>query len=186
MQRTSVRQRAGLVHSVVVGNGAILSVIVLLSAIQCSRVDEHANPVRADASVDHQEVPNIVRSVDVGRGTPFIPGSATSSRSPSLNEIFGRFVRPHLPDAHVCYEAEVSRHPGLQGRVTVRFTIGADGKVLMADLQGSTTGNRAVETCLVERAKKWQFPRPLGGGTVTRSYTFEFGPSKPPEGRQHG
>ena len=40
----------------------------------------------------------------------------------------------------------------------------------------STVGSKAVDSCVVSRFYKMQFPEPKGGGIVIVSYPFIFSP----------
>jgi metallo-beta-lactamase class B len=75
-----------------------------------------------------------------------------------------------------CYEQELSKKPDLAGRMMVQFTIAATGQVIASVLQNSTMGNARVESCAVEVVRRWQFPKPLGGGIVIVSYPFVLTP----------
>jgi hypothetical protein len=35
-------------------------------------------------------------------------------------------------------------------------------------------GNIRVENCVVQAVRRWEFPKPLGGGIVIVSYPFNF------------
>jgi hypothetical protein len=35
-------------------------------------------------------------------------------------------------------------------------------------------GNLRVENCVVQAVRRWEFPKPLGGGIVIVSYPFNF------------
>ena len=59
----------------------------------------------------------------------------------------------------------------------VQFTIAASGQVIASVLQNSTIGNARVENCIVQAVKRWEFPKPLGGGIVIVSYPFVLTPS---------
>ncbi|HEX7501397.1 MAG TPA: AgmX/PglI C-terminal domain-containing protein [Polyangia bacterium] len=41
-------------------------------------------------------------------------------------------------------------------------------------LQSSTVENVRVEGCVVQAVRRWEFPRPVGGGIVIVSYPFNF------------
>ncbi len=75
-----------------------------------------------------------------------------------------------------CYQKALVRDPDLGGKVTVRFAIGADGKVSTATIRGSTLGAPEVESCITERFLRFQFPSPKGGGVVLVTYPFVFSP----------
>ena len=76
-----------------------------------------------------------------------------------------------------CYEQQLVRQPNLGGRVTVQFTIAASGQVIASVVQTSTIGNPAVEMCIVQAVKRWEFPKPIGGGIVLVSYPFALTPT---------
>jgi TonB family protein len=65
-----------------------------------------------------------------------------------------------------CYEQELAKQADLSGRVMVQFTIAASGQVIASVLQSSTLGNARVENCTVQAVRRWEFPKPLGGGIV--------------------
>ena len=76
-----------------------------------------------------------------------------------------------------CYEQELTRRPDLGGRITVQFTIAASGQVMATQLLNSTVGNERVESCTVQAVRRWEFPKPLGGGIATVSYPFVLTPA---------
>jgi TonB family protein len=104
-----------------------------------------------------------------------IPGQATV-RGALDREIIRRIVRRHINEVRFCYDQALKANPFLGGSVVVQFTIAASGTVIASTLQSSTLGDRAVESCLVADVKRWEFPRPYGGGIVIASYPFEFVP----------
>ena len=66
------------------------------------------------------------------------------------------------------------REPGLQGKVGVKFVIGAQGMVQTAQVAESSLNNKNVESCILTRVKSWSFPKPKGGGIVIVTYPFIF------------
>ena len=72
-----------------------------------------------------------------------------------------------------CYEKELARDPELQGKVTVNWRIGIDGKVMKAIIENSTLNSKDVEGCMVRNIERWQFPKPEGGMCQIR-YPFVF------------
>lgn len=76
-----------------------------------------------------------------------------------------------------CYQRELQRTPGLGGKIAVKFTIARDGSVSAASVKSSTMGAPAVESCIVSRFLRMQFPEPKGGGIVVVSYPFLFAPN---------
>jgi TonB family protein len=85
--------------------------------------------------------------------------------------IIRRVIRSHLNEVRFCYEKELMRAAALAGRITVRFTIGANGAVATSGVEASTLGNVAVERCVTDAVRRWEFPRPEGG-VVMVSYPF--------------
>lgn len=84
-----------------------------------------------------------------------------------------RVIKRNLPSIRYCYQKELQSHPGIGGKVSVKFTIAADGTVSSATTR-PTTPMPAVEACLANRFLKLQFPEPKGGGVVLVSYPFVF------------
>jgi TonB family protein len=105
-----------------------------------------------------------------------IPGQA-NVRGSLDKEIIRRIIRRHINEVKYCYEQELTRKPELGGRVAVQFTIAATGQVVASVLQNSTMGNPRVENCVVQAVRRWEFPKPLGGGIVIVSYPFNFTPA---------
>ena len=111
-----------------------------------------------------------------GRGTmvpDFIAGQP-SVRGALDKEIIRRIVRRHTNEVKYCYEQELVRNQQLAGRVAVNFTIAPTGLVAAAVLQSSSMGNVRVEACIVQAVRRWEFPKPAGGGIVIATYPFSF------------
>jgi TonB family protein len=89
-------------------------------------------------------------------------------------EIIRRIIRRHINEVKYCYETELTKKADLSGRVAVQFTIAATGQVIASVLQSSTMGNIRVENCVVQAVRRWEFPKPMGGGIVIVSYPFNF------------
>ena len=69
------------------------------------------------------------------------------------------------------------RQPKLDGRVVVNFTIAGTGRVLASVVQSTTLGSPAVEMCVANAVKRWEFPAPRQGGLAIVSYPFTFSPA---------
>jgi TonB family protein len=107
------------------------------------------------------------------RAPDVIPGQA-NVRGSLDKEIIRRIIRRHINEVKYCYETELTKKPNLAGRVAVQFTIAATGQVIASVLQSSTMGNIRVENCVVQAVRRWEFPKPMGGGIVIVSYPFNF------------
>ncbi len=105
--------------------------------------------------------------IPISGGNPVVEGSIDK-------ELIRRVIHQHRSQIRFCYESELVRHPGMNGKVTVRFIIGATGAIRRANVETSTLGNATVENCIVSRVYQWQFPRPKGGGIVVVNYPFLF------------
>lgn len=75
-----------------------------------------------------------------------------------------------------CYEKQLKRNPKLAGKVKVQFTILESGRVSDVRIVEDSTRDDEVGKCIVNRMKRWRFPKPQGG-TVTVSFPFVFAPS---------
>jgi TonB family protein len=116
-------------------------------------------------------------SVDLGgRGkedTVFVPGHTTVVGGLS-REVINRVIQKHYNEIKYCYEKELSRDPGLYGKVTVLFVIDGTGRVGDALVQQTTMSSEPVESCMVNHVRRWMFPPPQGGGTVQVTYPYVF------------
>jgi hypothetical protein len=90
--------------------------------------------------------------------------------------IIRRLIRRNINKIQYCYEQELVAQPGLEGRVNVRFSIGADGKVT----QSTGSGMPPVDACVAGVIAAIEFPRPTGGGVVMVNYPFIFKEPKLP------
>ncbi|NJO54281.1 MAG: energy transducer TonB, partial [Bacteroidales bacterium] len=75
-----------------------------------------------------------------------------------------------------CYNAGLTKNPNLQGRVAVNFVITGTGKVGSSVVQESTVKDSSVANCIAKAVKRWQFPKPRGGGNVIVTYPFNLEP----------
>ncbi len=76
-----------------------------------------------------------------------------------------------------CYRKALERNPTLAGKIVVRLTVGADGKVKAAVITENTLSDAGVEKCLIELVRGLVFPANPGGGEVVVSYPFIFQPA---------
>ncbi len=100
-----------------------------------------------------------------------VPGTAQVTGSLD-KEIIRRIIRRHIYEVRFCYEQELLKKPDLYGRVMVQFTISGVGQVVASVVQSSTLNNGTVEQCIAGAVRRWEFPKPQGGGIVMVSYPF--------------
>ncbi len=110
------------------------------------------------------------------RAPDVIPGQA-AVRGSLDKEIIRRIIRRHINEVKYCYEQELVKKPDLQGRIAVQFTIAATGQVVTSVMQNSSVGSPRVENCVVQAVRRWEFPKPRGGGIVIVTYPFVFNPA---------
>jgi TonB family protein len=111
-----------------------------------------------------------------GRGkeeTRFVPGRTIVVGGLS-RDVINRIIQRHYNEVKYCYEKELTKDPGLYGKVAVVFVIDGSGKVGDALVQQSTMGSAAVEGCILSHVRRWAFPAPEGGGTVQVTYPYVF------------
>jgi pSer/pThr/pTyr-binding forkhead associated (FHA) protein len=107
------------------------------------------------------------RDVTMTQGTPVILGSLDP-------EIIRRIVREHASQIRYCYESELTRTPGLFGKIVMKWVINGEGRVMQAQVADTQMKNASVENCLATKIKTWVFPKPKGGGMVIVNYPFVF------------
>jgi hypothetical protein len=107
------------------------------------------------------------RDVTMTQGTPVILGSLDP-------EIIRRIVREHAGQIKYCYEKELTRTPGIYGKIVMKWVINGEGKVTQSAVAETQMKNSNVEGCLATKIKTWVFPKPKGGGIVVVNYPFVF------------
>jgi Ca-activated chloride channel family protein len=90
-------------------------------------------------------------------------------------EVIQRIVRQNFGRFRLCYESGLRNNPDLQGRVSVRFTIGLDGNVANMANGGSDLPDAGVVACVVRSFGGMMFPAPDGGSVVV-TYPIVFAP----------
>lgn len=89
-------------------------------------------------------------------------------------DLVRKVVQRHQNEIRYCYESALASEPGLAGKVTVTWTIGAGGAVEAAQVAQSGLGSEAVEACIVQRVKRWHFPEPPQGQEVAVTFPWVF------------
>ncbi len=109
------------------------------------------------------------KGVDIGitSSEPTVMGSLDK-------ELIRQVIHRNRGQIRYCYESQLTRHPNLNGKVTVRFVITMNGDVSSSNVSQSTANNAELETCVAGRVRTWKFPKPKGGGVVVVTYPFIF------------
>ena len=100
-----------------------------------------------------------------------VPGTA-EVRGSLDKEIIRRIIRRHINEVKFCYERELVKNTNLVGRVMIQFTIAGTGNVVASMVQASTMNSPPVEMCIAQAVRRWEFPKPQGGGIVVVTYPF--------------
>ena len=108
-------------------------------------------------------------SVNVRAGDPLVSGGL------SQEEILG-VIRAQLNQIRHCYEKLLQRSPNASGKINVQFIVGTNGRVSSARVKNSTIRDGAMTGCVTSVVRRWSFPRPRGGSSVTVNYPFSFNP----------
>jgi len=99
-------------------------------------------------------------------------GALTGGRSRASIQ---RVVMQNIAALRYAYNRRVRDKPGLAGTVTVKFAIDEFGKVIFAQVVGSTINDSELETTVVTRVKSWVFEKIDKPGDVTEvTYPFAF------------
>ncbi len=100
----------------------------------------------------------------------------TPIRGGADREIVRRVIRRHIEEVKECYEPELAITPTPTVRIALRFTIGPSGAVSDSETEDSNVKSPRFEECVLVATRRWQFPKPLGGGSVVVSYPIAFTP----------
>ena len=85
--------------------------------------------------------------------------------------VISSVVMRYIGGIRACYEQKLKINPQLSGKISVRFTIGADGRVVSREILRSTLNDPDVENCILRRIRYWRFPPPEEGEVVV-TYPF--------------
>lgn len=111
-----------------------------------------------------------------GKPVPRVRQAKASTTGKLDKDIIRRIVRAHINEVRYCYSKGLVKDPKLAGRVGIDFAIGAAGKVTSSSVGNNTLADATVGKCIAKAVKRWKFPRPTDGGTVTVTYPFVLEP----------
>jgi TonB family protein len=110
-------------------------------------------------------------------------GERRTSRAPPLDvpvglttKEVGAIVKAHMKEIRACYERELAHDATLTGKVSVRWSVGARGRVSDAEVTASELHNGAAETCVLNAVRALSFPDPKNGAIIAVTYPFVFKP----------
>lgn len=98
-------------------------------------------------------------------------GNGSASGTGLIKEEIKEVITQTDPLIRACYETGIAKRPGLEGRVTLRFVIAADGSVAGVTVK-SYTVTADVACCISQVARQWRFSQPRGVPHVAVEYPF--------------
>ncbi|HEY6004788.1 MAG TPA: AgmX/PglI C-terminal domain-containing protein, partial [Anaeromyxobacter sp.] len=107
------------------------------------------------------------RDVNVSTGTAVVMGSIDK-------ELIRKVIQDHASQIRYCYEQQLAINPRLQGKVSIKWIINADGSASGAqvDRSATTLEDGKVHECMMGRITSWEFPKPKGGGMAVITYPW--------------
>jgi len=118
---------------------------------------------------------------------PRVPGPLTTTGKVRLGQAFAgpgldkaiirRFVQRKRPRLRRCYERQLAVTPGLSGRLLSTFTIGPQGRVVMATASGV---HASIARCVANVIRGMRFPKPKNRAFVPVYYPFKLTLRLPP------
>lgn len=110
------------------------------------------------------------------RGLPPLVERVQQSITPEEKEALRAFIHGHADELRACYQARLAARPGLEGTVTLRWLVSADGVTSGAAAvpDKTTLDDEPLVRCLVERVHAWRHPplSPPRPTAVTYPWTF--------------
>lgn len=101
---------------------------------------------------------------------------AGSSNDKRDNSAINKVVSSNKVSIRMSYEKYLKQIPDLAGKITVRFTISASGRITSIQILENTTGSSELERDIKRKVRMWRFA-PIPEGDVTVTYPFIFRPS---------
>jgi hypothetical protein len=101
------------------------------------------------------------------------PGAPISGRLPAA--VIQSIVRTNYGAFQKCYESALARDPQMEGRVTVRFVINAEGRVTLPQIAENSLPDCGAARCVRDNFPALVFPKPEGG-IITVVYPIRFAP----------
>jgi hypothetical protein len=148
-------------------DGGVRSWVALVLATACGA---EATPRAPTPTNDAPPAPHAEASPAVSSAAPRTTTATTRMLSPGEIDTV---VRDHALSFHACYAAERARQPDLEGTVTIKWHIEADGSVSAQAIVSTTIGSTRVEECVLREIGSLHFPNSTDGVTVD-AYPLKF------------
>lgn len=98
-------------------------------------------------------------------------GEGLAGRNPAD---ISQVVMHHLGGLRAAYNKRLRAKPALKGKITVRFAIDPEGKVLWCRVIRNTLRDKLLELEVVRRVRLWKFDPCRACGIATVTYPFAF------------
>ncbi len=152
-------------------------------ALACGRVTAQLAPPRpAEAQTPEIHATHLdFGGVDYARPDEPARGRVRFVGEPEVSEgLYIEEVREGVAAQYAsvlsCYEDGLLAEANLAGFLTLRFTIGPNGAVTLADVADSTLEQAPVDRCIAAAVRRWTFPVPDAGLSVRVSYPVMLSP----------
>jgi TonB family protein len=94
-----------------------------------------------------------------------------------------KVLKRHGNEVRSCYEQSLRLKPTLEGKIAVKFIVGATGDVLQTEIASDTLNDENLKACMLNVVRSWKFPEPKGGGNVSITYPWVFKPTEPAQAK---
>jgi hypothetical protein len=165
-----------------------------------SHAKDGTSPASPERGRNQRDADDDAKPTKKKRHTKKIPPGTTSEHTTTAHRKRGASTRPYHPDPGIivdvpnqaevqkvarakgynpfrhCYEEGLRRNQHLSGKVTMDFTLGADGAVMGAHKTASTLSDESVNQCVVREASHLVLAKPdAANPAVTMSVTLSPG-----------
>lgn len=158
--------------------------VVTEYAWQATNCDPCPGPV-----LTHSDLMTLGADVALGEGAASTmaeirPGRPSLSGGRLAPEVVTRIVRRHLNEVRFCVEMRTPP-TDVAGRLTMEFSIDADGTVKTPRVAEGSIDHPGVRSCVSGALRRWRFPAPEGGRATQVSFplTIRLVPGQPGFGR---
>lgn len=148
---------------------------------RCARTAVVASLVVAAGSMSPLQAPRAQPATEAQPSAQSQPPTRMQRSGGLRAEQIRQVIQRHIEDVQRCYEVGLVAVPGMQGRVTLHFTIEADGHVHDAHVASESLAHAPTAECVAHVADAWIYDRPEPPGDVTVFFPFNLSNEGPLE-----